>query len=47
MRIQKLVKGLKIITDVLPFEKKLESLQNNALLIQYLLLNSIFSYNSV
>lgn len=46
-RLDKLITGCKIITDALPFEKRIESLAKLPLLVQYLLLTSIFSRNSI
>lgn len=45
--IQKLVKGLKLITDLLPFDKKLEIIYNNQNLPKYLVLCSVIIENSV
>ncbi|EAR91740.2 hypothetical protein TTHERM_00805860 (macronuclear) [Tetrahymena thermophila SB210] len=46
-RLDKIVIGCKLITDALPFEKRIESMINIPKIVDYLLLNSIFSTNSI
>lgn len=46
-RLEKIIAGCKLITDALPFEKRIESVTKIPTLIQHLLLNSIFSINSI
>jgi hypothetical protein len=46
-RINKVIKGLKLVTDTLPFEKKLEQISQNGYLVQYLMMCSIFAHSSI
>ena len=44
--ISKVVKGLRILTDALPFDKKLDQFQNSPLMVQFMLLSSVFNRNA-